>query len=196
MDSSGHKQRIGILGGTFDPVHFGHLSLAETMRDRLPLDEVRFIPVRVPPHKERPDISPAEVRCRMVELAIAGRTGLVLSRLEINRQGISYSVETIRELRRREPHNEFVFLVGADALPELAEWKDVRELMRLCRFAVAQRPGFPASALPENAVAVDGPEIAISSSMVRDYVREGRSIESLVPEPVRRYIEEKGLYTE
>ena len=194
MDKSGPERRVGILGGTFDPVHIGHLILAQLMRDELDLGEVRFMPTFLPPHKHRPDILPSELRCEMLELALTGCPYFLLSRIEVDRQGVSYSIQTIRRLRRDEPDHEFYFLIGSDALPELAMWKQIDELRQLCRFAALRRPGADDGPWPVGMIGVTGPAIDISSSVIREYVRQGRSIRYLVPESVRLFIERQGLY--
>jgi len=194
MDKSGRKKKIGIVGGTFDPVHYGHLVLAETARERLHLHRVMFIPAGVPPHKQRHEITDVEMRFRMIELAVAGNDFFCASRIEIDKQGISYSVETLRSLKKNHPEAEFYFLVGSDAIPELKTWKRIKEIFSLAHFVIARRPNFDTSVFPEDAVLLEGHFPDISSRVIRQRVREGVSIKGLVPEAVARFIKEHNLY--
>ena len=194
MDKSGHRLKIGILGGTFDPVHLGHLVLAETARSRLGLDKVLFIPVSQPPHKRRPDITDAEKRCAMLRCAINGNKRFSVSRIEIDRKGVSYSVETLRSLRARYPSARLYFIAGSDALAELKKWKHIDEIYSLCSFVIAPRPGFPLRSLPDRAKLLPEGFLDISSSAVRAALRRGDSVRYLVPETVCRFICRYKLY--
>ncbi|MBU4304667.1 MAG: nicotinate-nucleotide adenylyltransferase [Candidatus Omnitrophica bacterium] len=195
MDRFGHKQRIGILGGTFDPIHLGHLFLAETARLNLKLDKVLFIPAWRPPHKNRADISDAEMRYAMIKLATAGNPWFCPSRIEIKKQDVSYSVETLRSLRKRYPDADFYFIIGSDALPELKTWKQIEEIYELCRFVVAPRPDMEKCSLPKKALFLKGGFLNISSTTIRQLLRSGKAIRYLVPEKVYQFIKKHNMYT-
>lgn len=195
--------RIAIMGGTFDPVHTGHLVIAEEARTRFHLDEVVFVPAAVPPHKVREDISPAEDRYAMVLLATASNPHFSVSRVELDRPGPSYTADTIREFRARcGPEAELFFLTGADAILEILTWHDPEALIRECRLIAAARPGYDLGQLPRRLperflAAIDTlvvPGIDISSSEIRRRVREGAPITYLTPEPVERYLRKRRLY--
>ncbi|MBI2191000.1 MAG: nicotinate-nucleotide adenylyltransferase [Planctomycetes bacterium] len=200
--------KIGLLGGSFNPVHLGHLILAEQVRDALGLDRVLFIPVRHPPHKSGEALAPAEHRSAMVQVAVRLNPRFEMSDLELRREGTSYTIDTVRDIRRKMPNDTLFFIVGSDSVPELPAWKDMDQLVRLCRFAVGARPGASSSAfealrgrLPDDTISslranfVPIPLIEISASEIRARVRTGRSIRHLVPEGVHDYIRTHGLYT-
>lgn len=206
---------VGILGGTFDPVHFGHLRTALEVLQDLDLDEVRLIPCHIPPHREPPSATP-EQRLRMVRAAVAGVPGLQVDDRELVRGGVSYSVDTLRGLRAELADTPLALILGSDAFCGLASWWEWRELPRLCHFIVVQRPGWDPPAEGEAAqllreggtedpAAVRGPgtgrvlrrtvtQLEISASRIRAEVHAGRSPRYLVPESVRRVIVEEGLY--
>ena len=189
--------RIGILGGTFNPVHLGHLLLAEGAMRELKLDDLLWIPAHLPPHKiVQGDASP-EDRARMVELAIAGRPGFRLSRVELDRPAPSYTIDTVRQLQagRPDPKTEWFFLAGSDTARELPGWKEIEELRKRVQFVTIPRPGGggkgdSAKGVLEVAVTT----LEVSSSQVRERIRRGEPIGDWVPEPVERFIREKGLY--
>lgn len=188
------KRRIGILGGTFDPPHLGHLVLAQEMLRRLKLEEVIFIPTYLPPHKKIKENN-TYMRYKMVLLACKDNPRFEVSRIEIKKKAVSYSVDTLRKLRRKYGKDaELFFLVGSDSLSELESWKDVNEVLRLANFVVASRPGFPAKRLKKRVRLIEIPAINISSSMIRNRVRQSQSIKYLVPEKVRRFIIKYRLY--
>lgn len=198
-------RRVGILGGTFDPVHIGHLAAAEAAREALGLERVVFIPAGRPPHKDPAGITPAEHRYRMTVLATAGNPRFRVSRIEIDRPGPSYTVDTLRELAGRLPGCGLVFITGVDSFLDVASWKDAGELFRLSEFAVVSRPGFDGGALERvlagleewqraRVHAVGAAGLDVSSRDLRERVRAGRSIRYLVPEAVLAYIEHYGLY--
>jgi nicotinate-nucleotide adenylyltransferase len=191
------------MGGTFDPVHNGHLAVAQQARERFSLDRVLFIPNREPPHKKPYAVSPAEVRYEMVVLAIAGRDGFEASSMELERRGPSYTIDTLKELRRRlGDEAELFFITGADAVTEILTWKQPREIVKLCELIAATRPGADLSSLGK----VVGPEIMahvhqmewpgmnVSSTMVRERVASGLGTGDLTPPAVAAYIVENGLY--
>ena len=193
---------IAIMGGTFDPVHTGHLVIAEEARARFGLDEVVFVPAAEPPHKPGADISPAEDRYAMVLLATASNPFFSVSRVELDRPGPSYSIDTIRQFRSSYAGASLYFLTGADAVLEILAWRDPEALIRECRFIAAARPGYDLSQLqrrlPEHFLAaIDTlvvPGVDISSSDICRRVREGASITYLIPEPVEDYIRKRRLY--
>jgi nicotinate-nucleotide adenylyltransferase len=188
--------RVGLLGGTFDPIHFGHLLLAEGAREALSLDEVIWIPARQPPHKPQPPNASAEDRCRMVELAIGDHPQFRLSRIEIDRSGPSYTIDTVRQLQASLSHKirQWYLLLGAETAAGLPGWKEGEQLMGLVRCVAIPRPGFEVPQIPPQVEWLPVRTLEVSASQIRQRVRENRSIRYLVPEPVRQFIAEKGLY--
>lgn len=196
-------RRLGIMGGTFDPVHYGHLFIAEEARQAFALDQVVFVPNGQPALDKGRRVSPAEDRCAMTELAIASNPHFVLSRVEIDRSGPSYALDTVRHFRRTQPDPETLFFItGADALLDLPRWHESAALLASCRFVAALRPGFDlaawrAAAEPSVMARVDVllvPLLEISSTDLRRRVGAGRSVTYLTPEPVEEYIRRQGLY--
>lgn len=191
------------MGGTFDPIHYGHLVVAEVARCEYALDRVVFIPSADPPHKQGVPMTPAERRYEMTLLATASNPWFDCSRRELERPGPSYSVTTLREYRAQGgPDLELFFVTGADAILEILTWHEADEVIRLCRFIAATRPGYdlerlrrrlPAEYL-ERIEELAVPGALISSTDVRQRVREGRPIRYLVPEPVEEYIRKFSLY--
>lgn len=196
--------RVGVLGGTFDPIHIGHLVSAEEAWVELKLECVIFIPAGLPPHKLDHGMSPVEHRLAMVELAIASNPHFAVSRIDIDRFGPCYTVDTI-ELLRDEwgPGVKIYFIMGSDSLLDILTWHNPRRLIRLCRFAVVSRPGYQVdldeldALLPGVASRVhmlNAPQLAISSTDIQRRVREGLSIKYQVPEAVEDYIYQHKLY--
>jgi nicotinate-nucleotide adenylyltransferase len=202
--------RAGILGGTFDPVHIGHLLLAEQAREALALDQVILVPAARPPHKPGRVLTPFDVRLEMVRLAIGEAETFAVSGIERDPARPSWTVETLRRLRAAPGAPEETWLLlGADSLEELPTWREPEEIVRMARLAVYPRPGWDAATLETSLspsqrewraagrlVLLDGPRLALSSSEIRDRARCGRSLRFLVPEPVRAYITAHGLYRE
>jgi len=197
-------RRLGILGGTFDPIHHGHLVAAEEAHDQLQLDQVLFVPTGIPPHKPRRPISPSFHRLRMVELAIAGKPYLAISRVDVDRSGPCYTVDTLELLRAEQgPEPTFFFIEGADSLADILTWYRTQRLIELCELAIVERPGVEID-LPQLENHLPGltarihwvqmPRLEISSSDLRARVRAGRPITYLVPAAVEAYIVEHGLY--
>ncbi len=194
------------MGGTFDPVHLAHLITAEAALEQYRLDKVVFIPAGLPPHKQDHLITAAEHRYNLVTLAIASNPRFEASRVEIDREGPSYTVDTVEEMRRRLPRGaEIFFITGADAVLQVETWRSPGRLFELCQFIAAPRPGYPRPGVRNglnrlerifghDILEVDIPALDISSSDLRQRVAEGRSIRYLVPEAVRAYIQEHGLY--
>lgn len=203
-------RRVGILGGTFDPIHYGHLVIAEQVREALELDRVLFVPAGTPPHKQDEEIAAATDRAAMVELAIAGNPAFTICRIELERDGPSYTVDTVGELvdeaARRGVARDFFFILSSEALAGLHAWHEPVRLMSLCRLVVVPRPGaplpdtawleshLPAGAGADRVVRVQTVPLAHSASDVRNRAAAGRSIRYLVPPAVEAYIHEQRLY--
>jgi len=193
------KGRVGILGGTFDPIHVGHLIAAEGVRTELRLDRVIFIPAARPPHKGDASISDATHRLEMVRLAVDGNPAFEVSEMELDRGGTSYTIETVRELRAQYgPEVEIFLLMGADSLLELTTWKDYRSLLRECTVVVFRRPGLDLARVDpdirERVRVVPTHEVGLASKDIRRRVREGKSIRYLVPPRVEAYVLSQNLY--
>ena len=195
--------KVGVLGGTFDPIHLGHLALAEHARRQLDLERVIWVPAGEPWRKRDRTISPGEQRCEMVRLAIAGDATSELSTLEVDRGGPSYSVETLATLARDCPMWEMHFVMGLDALLDLPNWREPERLASLATLAVAVRGGQRLEAadlqkllpgLDGRVVWLDMPDIEVSATDVRRRAGEGASLAGLVPALVERYVLEQGLY--
>jgi len=191
--------RIGLYGGTFDPIHLGHLRAAETAREELGLDLVAFLPSAVPPHRDAP-LSTAEDRLAMARLATDPYPAFEAWDTELRRPGPSYTVETVASLLAERPHDDFALVVGADTWPEMAGWREPERLLSLVEVAIVDRPGYPATApRPPFAHArgvrrVEGPSLPISATAIRERARRGRSVRFLVPDAVADYIASRGLY--
>jgi nicotinate-nucleotide adenylyltransferase len=185
--------KVGILGGTFDPIHLGHLRAAENAREELGLGRVAFVPAAVPPHRAAPVCSGRD-RFAMVALATAGRAAFFASDAELERSGPSYTVDTLRAWQQERPGDDLVLLLGSDAYAELRSWREAEAVLGLCRIAVVARPGEAADVAVQDALRVGGPGLPVSSSEIRRRVREGRSVRYLVPDAVADYIEKRGLY--
>jgi len=189
--------KLGILGGTFDPVHTGHLIIAECARELLGLEKVFFVPAGNPPHRQ-PPVAPAEHRCRMVGLAIEGNPVFAVSDIEVKRKGPSYTYDTVCALLEREgPQAELTLIVGADAFQELASWYKIKELAGLVTFAVAGREGAETPPDLPGKVRIQRLKngfFPVSSREIRSRIKSGRSIRYLVPDPVREYINRNRLY--
>lgn len=187
--------RIGLLGGTFDPPHLGHLIVAEIARVRLELDVVRFVVAGEPWMKG--EVSAADGRCRMVELAIEGEHGFELDRSEIDRPGPTYTIDTLETLTSEVPGADLFFLAGADAIEKLPLWNDAEKCLELATFVAVSRAGYSASLegpLLDRVVRLDVPQIAISSTDLRRRFREGDAVRYQLPEAVEDHIRRRGLY--
>ncbi len=203
------KYKIGIMGGTFDPIHYGHLVIAEQIRQNYNLDKVIFIPVGIPPHKRELRITKGEHRYLMILLATMTNPYLDVSRIEIDKKDISYTIETMRELKKKymDKDVEFYFIIGADAISTIESWKEPAELLKMCKFIAATRPGVTNSNMSsmieyykENysadiqTMAVSA--VDISSTDIRNRISGNRPIKYLLPEAVEHYIIKNGLYSE
>jgi nicotinate-nucleotide adenylyltransferase len=200
---------IGILGGTFDPIHFGHLRTALDVQQALALEEIRLIPLRDPPHRDRPS-APVELRLRMVEAAVAGDSAFRVDDRELRRAGKSYSVETLRSLREEHPATPLCLLMGTDAFRGFDSWHRPDEILELAHLVIMQRPGEEHPRLYAGRVTEDPgllrqescgrilfqpvTQLEISATALREMIRQGRSPRFLLPEPVLEIIRSEGLY--
>ena len=184
--------RVGLLGGSFDPVHYGHLRAAQWALEALELQEVRLVPARQSPFKG-PCFASAEHRRTMLNLATKDNESLAVEGCELERPAPSYTVETLRILTRQAPGVHFTLIIGSDTASDLEKWREISVVRQLAEIRILGRPGHALAGDPAAVVPFDG--LAISSTDVRDAVKGGRSIRYLTPESVRLYIEEKGLYT-
>ena len=200
--------RIGLYGGSFNPIHIAHLALAEHAAEALALERVIFIPARIPPHKRSEELASARHRVRMARLAVADNPRFSVSEIELKRPGRSYTIDTVRAMRKRFGGGaELFFLIGADTVGELKTWLEVRKLVTLCRFVPLGRPGVRLPGVGELAAEVGEkearsilrgmlkmPRLEISASDIRRRVAEGRSIRYLVPDAVGEYVRKHRLY--
>lgn len=185
---------VGLFGGSFDPIHHGHLLVAQAAAEALGLTELRFVPARQQPFKAGAHAASAADRAAMVERAIAGSPGMHLERCELDREGPSYTVDTLRTLGAREPGVSFVLLVGSDAAQGLSRWHEAGEVSRLARIVAFGRAGPDGRELPPGIESISVPAVEISSTAVRDRVRRGQSIRYWVPDAVAEFIAMRGLY--
>jgi len=217
------ERKLAILGGTFNPIHYGHLAAAEEIRDRLNLERVLFIPSSLPPHKHEEDMPSAVQRLEMVRLATAGNPHFIASDIEVRRGGKSYTVETVQALRSMHPGTEFYFITGLDSFLEIRTWNQWERLLRLCSFVVLSRPGYRFADLvkldfmkgsAKELAGLDSGELDhavfqpegfkvcmemiplydISSTDIRKRIRESRTIKYHLPEAVENYIIKNKLY--
>jgi nicotinate (nicotinamide) nucleotide adenylyltransferase len=201
----GKIKKIGVMGGTFDPIHYGHLVTAETVREKYNLDRVLFIPSGIPPHKRDINVTPPEHRYVMAQMATSSNPSFEVLRIEIDREGYTYTIDTVRELKHCLGDIEILFITGADAMLEILTWRDVGKLLHECSFIAVSRPGYKDRDLVQkkeelkamfdcDITIMDVPEYAISSTEIRDRVRQGKSIKYLVPQNVEDYIIKNHLY--
>lgn len=192
-------KRVGIMGGAFDPIHIGHLLAAEAAREQHRLEEVWFMPSHIPPHKQQAGVS-GQQRLEMVEAAIRDHPAFKAIDIELQRGGVSYTIDTVKELSKTFPRVEFYFIIGADMVNYLPNWENIEELTSMLQFIGLQRPGsfMELDTLPpyiQNAVTLaDMPLIDISSSLIRRRITEGLSVRYMVPEAVFEYMIRSGLY--
>ncbi|HTS89446.1 MAG TPA: nicotinate-nucleotide adenylyltransferase [Gemmatimonadales bacterium] len=185
---------VGLFGGSFDPIHHGHLLVAQAVRERLGLDQVRFVPAREQPLKRGQHQASALQRARMVALAIEGAPEFALERAELERPAPSYTVDTLRGLRAREPDRSFALLIGADAARDLPAWREPEALPALARLILFARPGAMPPALPWPVEIVEVPAIDLSATEIRRRVAAGLSIRYWVPDRVADFIHSERLY--
>lgn len=185
---------IGLLGGSFDPVHHGHLIVGQVAAEKLRLESLRFVPAREQPFKVGQHATSPEHRAAMLTLAVDGTPGFTVEPSELGRPGPSFTVDTLRHLREREPEAEFVLLLGADAAADLPEWKEAGRVPELARIVVFARLGSPLPTLPWITAVVEVPAIGISATEVRRRVQQGLSLRYWVPDAVAEYIATHRLY--
>jgi nicotinate-nucleotide adenylyltransferase len=186
--------KIGILGGTFNPIHIGHLILAEEAREKLSLDEIIFVPAYLPPHKDSADIAPAKQRLEMVKVAIRTNRKFSVSDIEIKRDGRSYTIDTLRAFKEIYPRDELYFIIGSDLLKYLDEWKELKDIIAMVKFIAATRPGYALEKIPSYISTLPIRAVDVSGFEIREAIRQGKSFRYLVPEAVFRYICKKRLY--
>jgi len=197
-------KRLGILGGTFDPIHLGHLRMAEAVHERMLLERIIFIPAFVPPHKLGMDFAPAADRFAMTKLAVADKPYFSVSDMELRRSGISYTIDTVRQLRAVYKNEELYFIIGADSVAQLHTWHYIEEMLELVLFVAAGRPGYEGvmeevamrlgQKAKERIILLDTPEYDISSTEIRSRIRTGGSLKGMVPSKVEKYIYQHHLY--
>lgn len=192
------KKRLGILGGTFDPIHFGHLILAEQLKEELKLQKVMFIPSANPPHKENHPVSSAINRLGMVKIAIRDNPDFLISDLELKRRGKSYTIDTLTQIKKLYKDSELFFLLGSDAIDELPTWKEPDKIFQKVKVVIALRPGFDRinreNRFVKKSLLIPINGLNISSTQIREKVRIRKSIRYLVPPEVEKFIRAKKLY--
>jgi len=194
--------RLGILGGTFDPIHYGHLAIAEEARVRFALERVLFVPAGEPPHKEQ-GLASGEQRYLMTVLATADHPAFAVSRIEIDRSGPSFTVETLRLLHAQQPDEELFLILGADMAVDFPKWREPETILELAQVIVATRPGIPNAALDalskqpgmERLLLMPAPGLDISSTALRQRIHAGTGLRYLTPDPVAAYLTKEGLYS-
>lgn len=188
-----NRRQVGILGGNFNPVHNAHLVVADQVRQQLQLDEVRLMPEFLPPHVDKKETIADHHRYAMLQMAVAGIEGLGIETLELERKGISYTYDTMKLLTEQHPDTDYYFIIGGDMVDYLPKWYRIDDLLQLVQFVGVQRPRYKAgTSYP--VIWVDVPLMDISSSMVRQFIQQGRVPNFLLPHEVLDYIEEEGLY--
>lgn len=198
--------KVGILGGTFNPIHYGHLIIAEHIRVDQNLDKIIFIPTGLPPHKDRLEVLGGEARSKMVDLAIGSNPYFHLSTIEVDNREISYTIDTVNSLKKENPIDEFYLIIGGDSLMEIKTWKGFKELIGSVNIIVADRYGACGQDIMDeikrlnkdmnsNIVNINTPIIDISSTEIRRKLREKKSIKYLLPENVENYIRQRGIYS-
>lgn len=191
--TSQKKERIGILGGTFNPPHLGHLVMAEQVGNQLGLDRVLFLPTHIPPHKESKDLASSEDRKEMILRAIENNELFELDETDLLRKGKSYTYDTIQLLKEKYPASEFYFIIGGDMVEDLANWHKIDQLVKLVQFVGVKRAGHPVTS-EYPVIWVDSPNLDISSTMIRKKIKEDCTVKYLVPEQTLEYIKQKRLY--
>jgi nicotinate-nucleotide adenylyltransferase len=195
--AGGRRRRLGVMGGTFDPIHHGHLVAASEVQSVFDLDEVVFVPTGQPWQKDDREVSPAELRYLMTVVATASNPHFTVSRVDVDRPGPTYTIDTLRDLREQYPDTDLFFITGADALAQILSWKAVDELFELAQFVGVNRPGHELSGdgLPAERVSLmEVPAMAISSTACRQRVRAGEPVWYLVPDGVVQFIAKYRLY--
>ncbi|MFX3624467.1 MAG: nicotinate-nucleotide adenylyltransferase [Ectobacillus sp.] len=186
-------RKIGILGGTFDPPHNGHLLIANEVYYALQLDEVWFMPNQIPPHKMGKDVASARQRTEMLQLAIRKKPHFSLCLIELEREGPSYTYDTMLQLKKRHLEAAFYFIIGGDMVEYLPKWHNIDKLLQLVKFVGVARPGYTLST-PYEIITLEIPEFAVSSSLIRERFRTKQTVDYLLPDEVKKYVERNGLY--
>lgn len=186
-------KRVGILGGTFDPPHYGHLLIANEVLHGLGLDEIWFLPNQEPPHKKKTNLVRNEDRVRMLELAIADAPSFRIETVELERSGPSYTYDTMKQLTDIHEDKEFYFIIGADMVEYLPKWYKIEELLKIVSFVGVNRPNYRNETIYPISY-LDIPEFAVSSSMIRQRIAEGKTIKYLLPNSIIEYLKENKLY--
>jgi len=199
--------KFGILGGTFNPIHYGHLLMAERARDALGIGKIIFMPTGIPPHKDIKEVASAEDRLKMVELAIEDNESFIISTIELDREGKTYTVDTLKEIKSAYGQDtELYFIIGADVVFDLLKWRSAGEVIKLCKFAAMQRPGYNKDEFHKqikflkdqynaSIEIVEMPLIDISSSDIRGRLTHNLSIKYMLPDKVIKYIDKEELYS-
>ena len=187
------KKRIGILGGTFNPPHLGHLIMAEQVGKQLGLSKVLFMPTNEPPHKKNKQVVSPEHRKNMIERAIQDNALFEFEGMELEREGKSYTYDTMKELKKKYPKEELYFIIGGDMATTLKEWHRIDELVDMVQFVAVKRPEF-GMATDFPVLWVDSPEVAISSTIIRNKIKSGCTVKYLIPQPTLDYIKKEELY--
>ena len=188
-------KKIGIFGGTFDPIHTGHLIIAQEVSRYLKLNKIIFVPAYIPPHKKNRDLASAIDRYKMVKMAIRNNPKFKISSSEIRRRGKSYSIDTLREFRVRfGDKTALFFIIGSDTIKELKDWKEISNINKLVTFVVVKRSKYPIGNLSKSIQRVNIPQINISSSEIRKLIKRRKSIQYLVPDRVMNYILKNKIY--
>ena len=193
VEFGGPQKRVGILGGTFNPPHLGHLIIADQVRSQLGLDKVQFMPNNLPPHVDHKDTIEAKYRLKMLQLSITDNKYFEIEDYEIHKGGVSYSIDTLKELMQLHPENEYYFIIGGDMITYLPKWRQIDELVKLVKFVGVCRPGYKKECRYP-ILWVDVPQLDISSTLIRQKVKHGCSIKYLVTDAVADYIQKEKLY--
>ena len=192
--------KVCLFGGTFDPPHIGHLIIGETIKEAENIDRMILIPAFIPPHKKFSYLSSIKERQKMLQLSLEKNSHLEISDVEVKRESISYTINTIHELKSlyNLDKNHIYFLMGSDSLMEFHQWKDYKEILMQCQVLVAARPGFYSNQISQKILSnirfIEAPQIEISSSLIRERIRHGLTIRYMVPDRLWEYIQKKGLY--
>jgi nicotinate-nucleotide adenylyltransferase len=189
VDRKSRRMRIGIFGGSFNPIHNGHLKLAAEARKKLGLGQVVFVPSKRSPLKSGEPLLPAGLRLKLLRSALRGKPYFQISLCEIRRRGVSFTIDTLRFFRKKlGPKHELFFLAGADTLDTLSKWKSLDRILRLCRFVVMTRPGYKLKKVLEGIQTLEFDALDISASDIRRRLRKGESLKGLVPRPVENFL--------
>ncbi|WP_404346978.1 nicotinate-nucleotide adenylyltransferase [Sutcliffiella horikoshii] len=185
--------KVGIIGGTFDPPHVGHLLIANDVRQKLSLDEIWFMPNHIPPHKQNKSVTPTPIRVEMIEAAVASNSSFRVETIELQREGPSYTYDTMLLLAKKYPDTRFYFIIGADMVEYLPKWHNIEKLLEIITFVGVKRPGYTFSS-EYPVLEVETPQMDISSTLIRKRMQEGWTSQYLVPDSVKEIIEGKRLY--